>query len=76
MSQSFVDQITLDYLINKETMGKHLMKQREKQIEKVDLEYYKNRIIHIFTEIINNTYQDEISPDVKYAHNTFVTRRI
>ena len=34
MSQKLVDQITLDCLLNKEVIGKHLIKQREKQINK------------------------------------------
>ena len=40
MSQSLVNQITLDCLLNKETIGKHIMKQREKQIDKEEFIFY------------------------------------
>jgi hypothetical protein len=35
MSQSLVNQITIDCLLNREAMGEHVMKQREKQINKI-----------------------------------------
>jgi len=76
MSQSFVDQITLNYLLNKETMGKHVMKQREKQINKEDFQFYKKRILNLFKELINNNNPEELSPDVKYAYDTFIKSTI
>jgi hypothetical protein len=76
MSQSFVDQITLDCLLNKETMGKHVMKQREKQIDKQDFQFYKKRILHLFEELISNDYTEDLSPDVKYAYDTFIKTTI
>ena len=76
MSQSFVDQITLDFLLNKEMMGKHVMKQREKQIDKQDFQFYKNRILNLFKELINNEYPEDLSPEVKYAYDTFIKSTI
>ena len=76
MSQSFVDQVTLDCLLNKEIMGKHVMKQREKQINKEDLKFYRKRIFNLFKEIISNNLPDNLSPDVKYAYDTFVKSSI
>ncbi len=76
MSQSFVDQVTLDCLLNKEIMGKQLMKQREKQINKEDLKFYKKRIFNLFKEIISNNLPDDLSPDVKYAYDTFIKSTI
>ena len=49
MSQALVNQITLDCLLNREMMGKHVMKQREKQINKEDLKFYRKRIFNLFT---------------------------
>jgi len=51
MSQSLINQITLDCLLNKEMMGKHVMKQREKQINKEDLTFYRKRIFNLFTPL-------------------------
>jgi hypothetical protein len=76
MSQSFVDQITLDFLLNKEMMGKHVMKQREKQIDKQDFQFYKKRILYLFEELISNDYTEDLSPDVKYAYDTFIKTTI
>ena len=76
MSQSLVNQITLDCLLNKEIMGKHVMKQREKQIDKEDLKFYRKRIFNLFKEIISNTPPQDLSPDVKYAYDTFIKASI
>jgi hypothetical protein len=76
MSQSLVDQITLDCLLNKETMGKHVMKQREKQINKEEFQFYRKRIFNLFKELISNNHPKELSPDVKYAYDTFIKSSI
>lgn len=39
MSQALVNQITLDCLLNKEIMGKHVMRESEKQINKGGLNF-------------------------------------
>lgn len=76
MSQSLVNQITLDCLLNKETMGKHVMKQREKQINKEELNFYRKRIYNLFKEIISNKPPADMPPDVKYAYDTFIKASI
>lgn len=76
MSQSLVNQITLDCLLNKKTMEKHVMKQREKQINKEELNFYRKRIYSLFKEMINNKYPEDMSPDVKYAYDTFIKTSI
>lgn len=76
MSQSLVNQITLDCLLNKETMGKHVMKQREKQIHKEEFQFYKKRIANLFKDLINNECSEDLSPDVKYAYDTFIKTTI
>jgi hypothetical protein len=72
MSQALVNQITLDCLLNKEMMGKHVMRQREKQINKEDLNFYRKRIFNLFKEIISNNQPKDLAPDVKYAYDTFI----
>lgn len=76
MSQSLVNQITIDCLLNKETMSKHIMKQTEKQINKEDLIFYRKRILNLFKVMINNNNPDDLSPDVKYAYNIFIKSAI
>lgn len=76
MSQSLVNQITIDCLLNRETMEKHVMKQREKQINKEELNFYRNRINNLFKEIISNKQPTDMPPDVKYAYDTFIKTSI
>ena len=76
MSNSYINQITLDCLLNREMMGKHVMKQTEKQIKKDEVEFYRNRISNLFKELINNNCPEDISPDVKYAYDTFIKATI
>jgi hypothetical protein len=76
MSNSYINQITLDCLLNKETMSKHVMKQREKQINKEELNFYRKRIYNLFKEIISNKQPSDMPPDVKYAYDTFIKASI
>lgn len=76
MNNSYINQITLDCLINKELMGKHLMKQREKQINKEDFKFYKKRIENLFNEILDSKQSIDLSPDVKYAFDSFIKSSI
>lgn len=76
MSQSLVNQITLDCLLNKEILEKHLIKQREKRINKEEFKFYRKRIFNLFKEIITNNNLNNLSPDVKYAYDNFITATI
>lgn len=76
MSQSLVDQITLDCLLNKSFMGKHVMKQTKKQINKEDLKFYRKRIFNLFKEIISNNPPEDLSPEVSYSYDTFIKSAI
>ena len=76
MSQSLVNQITLDCLLNKETMEKHVIRQREKQINREDLNFYRKRIFNLFKELISNKKPNDLAPDVKYAYDTFIKSAI
>lgn len=76
MSQSLVNQITLDCLLNKETMEKHVIRQREKQINREDFNFYRKRIFNLFKELISNKKPNDLAPDVKYAYDTFIKSAI
>lgn len=76
MSQSLVNQITIDCLLNREVMGEHIMKQREKQINKEEYIFYRKRIYNLFKEIISNESPLDMPPDVKYAYDTFIKASI
>lgn len=76
MSSSIVDQITLDCLLNKEIMGHHVMKQRERQQKKEEMQFYGKRIRQLFKELINATSFEEFTPDITYAFHNFVNTAI
>jgi hypothetical protein len=76
MSNSYINQITLDCLLNKETMENHMMKQWEKQMNKEELNFYRKRIYNLFKDIISNKPPSDMPPDVKYAYNTFIKASI
>jgi len=52
MSQAFVDQVTLDYLLNKDMFNKHIKTQKAKSINKEDRKFYKKRIYNLFKELL------------------------
>ena len=72
MSQSLVDQITLDCLLNKSLIGKKSRKQTNKE----DLKFYRKRIFNLFKEMISNNPPKDLSPDVSYSYDTFIKSSI
>ena len=76
MNNSYIDQITLDCLINKNFVEKDIMIKREKQINKDDFNFYKKRILNLFKTISYSNSPIGLSPDVKYAYDTFIKSSI
>jgi hypothetical protein len=76
MSESFVNQITLDCLLNKEMYSKHLRSTKTKQINKEERKFYRKRIYNLFKEIISGNPPKDLAPDVKYSYDNFVNSSI
>jgi len=76
MSEAFVNQVTLDCLLNKEMFGKHIRNQKSKSINKQERKFYKKRIFALFKEIITGNEPPELLPDVKFAYDNFVNSSI
>ena len=76
MSESLLNQITLDCLLNKEMFNKHLQNTQTSQINKEERKFYRKRIHHLFTNVINGKPPKDLAPDVKYAYDTFVKNAI
>ena len=70
-SQAFVDQVTLDYLLNKEMYNTHVNNKKAAQINKEERKLYKKRVYNLFKEIINGSEPEDLLPDVKYAYINF-----
>lgn len=76
MSDSLINQITLDCLMNKKQYAKYVSAKISKSINKTDKSFYRKRIINLAREMI---LADDISlnilnvlPDVKYAFDNYV----
>jgi hypothetical protein len=76
MTEAFVNQITLDCLLNKKMYNDHLKSKKAKQINKEEIKFYRKRIFNLFKEIINGNVVENLSPDVKYAYDNFLNHSI
>jgi hypothetical protein len=68
MSEAFVNQVTLDCLVNKEMRNKYV----RTQLNKEDVKFYRKRIFNLFKEIISSNSPTDLLPDVKYAYDNFL----
>lgn len=72
MSENFVNQITIDCLLNKEQYQKHLIQTNHKVTHKKDKKFYKKRIYNMTKELLTNNAPNNLFPDVKYAFENYV----
>jgi hypothetical protein len=72
MSDAFVNQVTLDCLLNKELYNSQVRVKRAKQINKEENRFYRKRTLNLFKEMINKNSPENMFPDVKYAYDNFV----
>lgn len=72
MSEAFVNQVTLDCLLNKEMFSKHVKNQKIKSLNTQERKFYKKRIFNLFKEILTGNQPNDLLPDVKYAYENFV----
>jgi hypothetical protein len=77
MSQAFVDQVTLDCLLNKSLFNNQVKNKKAQSVNKEDKKFYKKRIYNLFKEIlINKAEPENLFPDVKYAYDNFINASI
>lgn len=76
MSNSYINQITIDCLLNKEALEEYSIKEKTRQINNKELNFYRKRICKLFTEIIKKNQSSDIPPDIEYAYNTFIKAAI
>jgi hypothetical protein len=70
--ESIINQITLDCLLNKNMMNKHLKNKKIKANNKEERKFYRKRTYNLFKEIITGNDPDDLLPDVKYAYDNFI----
>jgi hypothetical protein len=77
MSQAFVDQVTLDCLLNKSLFNNQVKNKKSQSVNKEERKFYKKRIYNLFKEIlINKAEPDDLLPDVKYSYDNFINASI
>jgi hypothetical protein len=72
-SDAFLNQTTLDYLINTKQYKIHLTNEMNKKINRKDKKFYRRRILSLTKDLL---YKEEseivVSPDIKYAFDNLV----
>ena len=76
MSDAFVNQVTLDCLLNKELYNNQVRGKQAKLINKEEHRFYRKRTLNLFKEIINKNLPENLFPDVKYAYDNFVNSAV
>lgn len=73
MSESLINQITLDCLLNKPLYEKFVAKKLSQQIDKKEKKEYRRRIFLLTKELLmSDEERNDILPDVKYAFDNYV----
>jgi len=75
MSDDFLNQVTIDYLINPDIYKKCQNVSIIKMNKNNDKKFYRKRIISLTKDLLLNKGEN-ISPDVEYAFNNFVKASI
>jgi len=76
MSEAFLNQITLDCLLNKKMYNTHLRSKKIKEQNKEERKFYRKRSFNLFKEIITGNEPKDLPPDVKYAYDNFINTTI
>jgi hypothetical protein len=73
MSNNFVNQVTLDCLLNKELYNKHIQNKRAKSLSNQHVRFYRKRIYNLFKELlVSKEEPPDLLPDVKLNYDNFL----
>jgi len=77
MSENLVNQLTLNYMISKQQLAKlnKRIKEDNENSIRSDREIYRERIIKLFNELLNDEEQN-LTEEVKYAFTYFIDKSI
>lgn len=78
MSDDFVNQLTLNFLISKNQLQKlnKKVKENSDEIKVKEIQKYRKRITAIFNNLLNNEPPDDLLFEVKLAFDTFIDKSI
>ena len=73
MSEAFLNQVTIDCLINKSQYNKYIKNEVIKTTIRKDKKFYRKRIYNLTKELLLSLEQPtNLSPDVKYAFDNYI----
>ena len=73
MSDDFVNQVTIDYLLNKEQYQHYISNKLTKSCNKKDKKFYRKRIYNLTKELLLNKEEIfPVLPDVQYAFDNYI----
>lgn len=72
MSESFINQVTLDCLLNKHQYNKYLLNKTSRTSNRKDKKFYRKRIFSLSKELLSKEQPINLFPDVEYAFDNFV----
>ena len=75
MSDAFVNQVTLDCLLNKHQYEKYISKKISKDVDKKEKKFYRKRILNLTKDLLSSEAEvngNKLLPDVKYAFDNYV----
>ena len=73
MSEEFVNQVTLEYLVNKEY---NLTIKPGNNVNKKDKKFYRKRVFNLTKELLSNEEPSDLLPDVKKAFDNYMNHCI
>jgi hypothetical protein len=76
MSESLINQITLDCLLNKKMYNSQIKNNKTKQINHEERRFYRKRIYNLFKDMISENSPDNLLLDVKYAYENYINATI
>jgi hypothetical protein len=71
-SESIINQITLDCLLNKAQYEKYLRRNLSKSINNNDKKFYRKRICNLTKELFKEENSNNIPPDIKYVFDNYI----
>ena len=73
MSEAFLNQASLDYLINTKQYKIQLTNTINKKINRKDKKFYRRRILSLTKDLLSKEESEiVVSPDIKYAFDNLV----
>ena len=76
MSETLINQITLDCLLNKKMYNNQIIHKKSKQINHEERRFYRKRIYNLFKDMITGKQPNDLLLDVKYSYDNYINATI